>query len=452
MSQSGSEPGEVDANGNANDGRTDRGRWAAGPLLAPLASAGLALAALDAGSFLGLASALTVDAALAAGAAMESRSLRHTLPQVTRRAVGQCALGVERDITIDLHNPSGRRLKMTVRDDAPTGWAREDLHVVLEPYARATKTYRTRPPRRGTHLFGDLHVRVDGRLGARTFVEPAREEVRVYPAIASGKSALKMQSLMELGARTVRRTGGAGEFAHLREYVSGDAYRDVDWRATAKRHRPITRTYQHERSQHVMLAIDLSRLMGAELDGLTKLDHAVSAALLLAFAALKNGDRVGVVLFSDVVHHFVPPGRGRAQYKRILDATFDARVGDAAVDFGRLLYFVRSRVKRRCLFVLFSDLLDEDHADHMIEHARLLRQRHLPLCVTTHDAVTERLVKAPLRRADDVYLRAAAIDLTRERRAVRLRLKQMKVPLVEAPANELALRAVSAYLSVKRRL
>lgn len=263
--------------------------------------------------------------------------------------------------------------------------------------------------------------------------------------------AARLGDLRSVGFRNVRRVGGGGEFDQLREYVRGDPYRDLDWKSTAKRLRPVTRVYQQERSQQVLIAIDAGRMMATRLGDISKLDHAINAALLLAYVALRQGDRVGLVVFADVVKSFVPPKRGPAQYRRILEALYQVEAEVAYVDFRRLVEFVQIRVPRRALLVMFSDLLDETHARPLVEHAALLRRKHLPVCVTMHDPVAEEIADRPAHRPDEVFRRAAAADVIAEREALKAHLQKSAVGLVEAPPGELAVETVNRYLEIKAR-
>lgn len=438
--------------------RRKRQKLVPGSRLVALAAGGLPLALLDGGTGIGLGVALAYDAVLVAGAAVESRRLARRAPAVERHMDARLVVGVENRITIKLHNPHAQRVKVTVRDDLPPGWEAtpSELTVDLPGFARRELTYTVVPLKRGRFRFGDLHLKLEGaaRLGASIVSVEAGEDARVFPNVLGPRRyelAARLGDLASVGFRSIRHSGGGGEFEQLREYVSGDAYRDVDWKSTAKRQRPVTRVFEQERSQIVLLAIDAGRMMATKLGAITKLDHAINAALLLAWVALRKGDRVGLVVFGDQVHGFVPPGRGPGQYRKLLDALYAIEAEETFVDFRRLVEFIQVRARKRALLVLFSDLLDEAHAMPLAEHAILLRRRHLPVCVTMHDPVAESLADASCADARAVYERAAAADLLAERAAVKAHLRKRGVGLVEAPPGELAVATVNRYLDIKAR-
>ena len=373
-------------------------------------------------------------------------------------------LGVESGVTVRVHNPTPRTLRIVLRDETPETFriAGEELAIDLPPFSRRALSYRATPLHRGRVRFGDVHVRAEGsaRLGSWVFRIPATVEAKVYPDVLGAKRfdlATRLHDLRSLGFRSVRAVGGGGEFEQLREYVSGDPYRDLDWKSTAKRQRPITQVFQQERSQLITLAIDAGRVMATRMNDhpdeipLTKLDHAIKAALLLAYVALRQGDRVGVIVFDDAVRAHVPAGRGLSQYRAILEALHAVQARLSFVDFRRLTEFVQVRVPKRSLFVLFSDLLDDAHARPLADHARALRRKHLPICVSLTDPVALRFADAQAPSLDALYRRAAAADLLADREAIRATLTKSGVAVVESSAADLAVATVNKYLEIKAR-
>jgi uncharacterized protein (DUF58 family) len=406
------------------------------------------------GALLGLA----CDVVLATLAWLDSRPLLRRIPEVERIIEHRVLLGVPHRVVLQLHNPTGARVRGTVRDDhpAPLRADRAELELDLLPHGRRQLFYEVCAERRGQFEFGDVHFRLEGRLGlgARLCAVSAAAEVRVYPNLRGPRRyelAARLGALHSVGVRNRRQLGDGGQFEELREYVPGDPFRDLDWKASAKRRRPITRVHGKEQSQTVLLALDAGRLMATQLDSLTKLDHAIHAALLLAWVALRASDRVGILVFADQVLSYVPPAHGSAQYGRILDALFAVEAKPTYVDFKRLAQFVRTRVPRRALFVLFSDLLDDSQGLPLVAAAPQLRGKHVPLCVTLSDPSAAALARAPVASAADAYRRAAAADVLAERAGAKLRLGKAGIGLVEASASELAVATVNRYLELKRR-
>jgi uncharacterized protein (DUF58 family) len=389
-----------------------------------------------------------LDRSLALGAKLDVR----------RYPKGRLHVGVENRLVVRIRNLAQRGVSLTVRDDVPDGFTSkgETYDLRLKGFRQAEKTYLATPPKRGKFSFGDITVRAHGPLGLASVERayPASLDVRVYPDMR-GASRLLLASaardLANLGLRRLRRDGAGSEFARLRDYVQGDSMRDVDWKATARRRRPVTRVHETERSQTVILCVDAGRSMAAKVDALTKLDYAVNAALFLAFVAIKNGDRVGVVVFADGVRSFLPPEAGRRQYRRIVDALYGAEAALTFVDYHALFRELSQRARKRSLVAVFTDLLDEQQARSMVAPLHRMAHRHVPVCITLRDQAVEDLVRARPAEVDDAYRQAVAHELLEEREHLKSVIARDGVHLVDAPPSELTLAAVNRYLEVKRR-
>ena len=400
--------------------------------------------------------AFVLDGAVLALAFWESRALRARLPAVQREAPARLALGEDNVITLQLHNAEATGLRGRIVDDAPESFVctPAELSFELGPRESRALSYRVRVQRRGQYRFGSLHLRADGSLGlgALIAIQPLAAEVRVYPSPRGPQRyelALRRGTLSGVGVRRAGRQGGAGELDQLREYVPGDAPRDLAWKASAKRLHPITRVHSQEQSQTVMIALDAGRLMAAPLGELRKLDHAIHAALLLAWVALRAGDAVGVVVFEQDVVSYLLPARGRSQYRRILERVYAVEPGDAHVDFRALTSFVRRTVPRRSLVMLFSELFDESQVLPLSAELPKLMPKHLPLCVTLRDPMTSQLAQASATHAQQVYLRAAAADLMAERALTKRQLMRAGVQVLETTVQEMSVQTVNRYFEIK---
>jgi uncharacterized protein (DUF58 family) len=402
--------------------------------------------------------ALLLDGVVLGIAYRESRISRARFPSLRRNAPARLSLGDDNAIVLQLRNHEPTRLRGRIVDDAPEPFlcTPAALSFELAPLEQRELSYNVRVQRRGQYRFGALHMRIEGPLGlgAVIAIQPAAADVRVYPSPRGPQRyelALRRSTLSGVGIRRAGRPGGAGELDQLREYVPGDALRDLAWKASAKRLHPITRVHGQEQSQTVMIALDAGRLMAAPLGELQKLDHAIHAALLLAWVALRAGDAVGVVVFEQEVVSSLLPARGRSQYRRILECVYAVEAGDGQVDFRALTSFVRRMVPRRSLLLLFSDLFDESQVLPLTAELPKLRPKHLPLCVTLRDTATSQLAQAKATRAQQVYLRAAAADLVAERALTKRQLMRAGVQVLETTAQEMSAETVNRYFEIKRQ-
>lgn len=328
--------------------------------------------------------------------------------------------------------------------------------IELLPGTRRKVTYMVTPIRRGDYRFGDVHMRVESSLKLATMhvVQPAGEVAKVYPNVQSVKAlglASRLNDLQLLGLKSVRREGGGGEFEKLRDYVAGDSYRDINWKASARKRKPITQVYEAERSQNVMICIDAGRLMASRTGELSKLDHAINAALLLAYTAIKGDDRVGLIVFADGVRTFLAPGKGKAQYRRILQSLYGIESDLCHVDYQAFVTFLLGRVRKRSLVALFTDLHDEHHSRPLVDYTRLLLPRHLPLCVTMADSHLQGVRHHIPDDIDGVFDRAVATELLREREILKSELTRLGAHVIDRPPEDISVDTINAYVDLKRR-
>jgi uncharacterized protein (DUF58 family) len=316
--------------------------------------------------------------------------------------------------------------------------------------------YYVRPKTRGRFAWGPIHLRYRSLLGLwelRRRVEAAGV-VRVYPNLAAlHRYHLLAQThrLDVLGIRKVRLRGGAWEFESLRDYVFGDDTRLIDWKATARRRKPIVRNQEAERNQTVLILVDCGRLMNAEVDGVAKLDHAVNTTLMLSHIALARGDRVGLCTFSHKVHAWVPPRPNLGQNRLITEALYDLRGDFTETDHGRCLRLVRSRYPKRALLVLLTDFVDAATAADMVAHLQLASRRHLVLFVALGDPFLARAARARPVEPLDGFRMAAAVELLHDRREVLERLRQLGAHVLDAEPAAVTAPLINRYLEITFR-
>ena len=316
--------------------------------------------------------------------------------------------------------------------------------------------YQVRPPHRGAFQVGPLDLRVwrPGGWWMRQVRIPVLDGGRVYPdvlAVRRYQLTLRRGMPIRPGQRRGRPPGAATSFAGLREYLPGDDYRRINWKATARSERPIANELEAERGQQLLLVLECGRLMTAPAGDLSKLDHAVNAALLLAWTAQHHGDRVGLVTFTDEVHGYVPPGSGPAQMTRLNEALYAVRPEYVEPDFGAPLAFLAGRVTRRSLVVLLTDVLDAGASRDLLTQALWMARRHLVLVVAMADPALLAVQRAPVGSATGAYEWAATEELLASRRATFDQLQRGGVLCLDVEAGRLSPALVERYLEIKER-
>jgi uncharacterized protein (DUF58 family) len=414
---------------------------------------GIAVAALW-----GWRGALTIDLALLLLCGLDyNLNLKGGEFQAERICPSHVSQGIPLKIEILLKNLGSSTRKVQVRDQPPIGWEPAPvLNGVVGGKSTLQLGYELGGPQRGVHTFGDLSLRVQGPLGLvlRSIQFPAAEDLKIYPRLQPLRYpdlATYRRVAYHWGLRPTRWRGEGREFESLREYVDGDDPRKIHWKATARFDRPIVQEYETEKNQIVMVLLDAGRLMTAISDDKTKLDHALEAAVQLTHAALSGGDQAGVLAFADNVISFVPPKRTPEQLHRILEEMLSLRPRLVEPQYEQALLWLRSRVRRRSLVVIFTDLLDEIASENLLGAVALLRPLHLPLCVAIREAEWDRLLGSAPSEAQGVYERAVLQELLRQRSKALGRLVQKGALALDLPPSRLSMGTLERYLEVKRK-
>jgi uncharacterized protein (DUF58 family) len=347
------------------------------------------------------------------------------------------------------------RLRDQVPDQAEARPAQ--LAATLAAHSRVTLTYELLTQQRGDAAFGDLTYRVLGPLGLawRQRRLPARQDVRVFPHLANWKAAdlAQRQALLRQdGSHRYRWRGSGTQFESLREYSAEDDIRWVDWNATARAQRPISRNYEVERHQQVILLVDASRMMSTYCGSRTKFDVVLEAAVLMARAALDQGDAVGLVLFTDQVDAYLHPRRERTRIAAIMDLLYARQPRLVEPNFEMALNLAAGRNPRRSLMILLTDVMVIEAARRMAGYVRRLASRHLPLVVTIADETLEQLELLEPKTAQELYQVGVANELVLERVELLEQLRRGGAAVLDSPADQVAARTIECYLELKRRL
>jgi uncharacterized protein (DUF58 family) len=320
----------------------------------------------------------------------------------------------------------------------------------------AEASFPVLPRRRGTHRIERLWLRWRGPLGL-VRVQSVRElglEVAVVPnAAAVRAAALRIFGLQgsRAGMKVEQYLGDGSEFESLREFVPGFDPRAMNWKATARHRRLLVQQYRAERDNQVVVAFDTGRLMAEPLGGIPRLDHAVTAGLLLAYFGVRTGDRVGMFAFDSRVRLFVPPAAGLAAYRRIQARSAELEYSTEEPNFTLGITGLLTRLTRRSLVVVFTDFADSVSAELMADNLDRAARRHLVLFAALRDPELEAAAGAVPSDLDALHRAVVAGDLVRDRLRVLRRLRLAGVRCLDAPPGRAAASLVQHYLEIRRR-
>ena len=397
-----------------------------------------------------LAGAIAVLAALDLATA-----LRLPAPGLARRVAASLAVGVPSEVQLRVVNASGLRLRCEVHDHHPASFECEGLPrtLALGPRQWAELAYQARPVARGEAKFEKAELRVFSPLTLWQITRRVGEEtpVRIYPnfrALAKYSLLATDNRLSQIGVLQVRRRGEGMEFHQLREYRQGDSQRAIDWKATSRTQRLIAREYEDEKDQRVLLVIDCGRRMAAKDDELSHFDHTLNAALLLAHVAARQGDAVGMMTMGGV-SRFSEPRKSVAAVNAILNRAYDIEPTLAVPDYELAAREIMTRVRRRALVILMTNLRDEDD-DTLLRAINLLKNRHLVVLASLREAILVRALSARVDSFDRAVTHAAAADYLAQRTRVFRRIGASGVITLDVEPERLPIALVNRYLELKR--
>jgi uncharacterized protein (DUF58 family) len=376
-----------------------------------------------------------------------------------REMPAKWSVGEPNSIRVEIGNYGEYPARVVARETPPPGFAGERRppgHVVVPPFGHVDVEFSFTPAERGLYEFGEVGVRTLGPLGLAGWqgVLPTSEDVRVYPDIRAVRSYALLRrrgALRQIGVRTAKYPGSGTEFESLREYRPGDDYRDMDWKATARRDQPIVRSFEAERSQTLVLAVDAGRLMTPRVGSLTRLDRAVNAALMLAWIATRGDDFVGLLVFGREVQAWLPPRKGARQFRAVLEALYAVKPSLEEPDYDGALKYLAAHLHKRSLVVMFTELAGEEASERLLTTLMAMVTRHLPLVLTQRDRDLEALTTS---RPDDehaVFEAAVAEDLLRDKSAALAMLNARGAMAIDVDPDRLSVAAVDRYLDVKSR-
>ena len=374
------------------------------------------------------------------------------------------SLGVRSKVTVELQNFGGRSVFARITDETSRPLRREPPVVEIAAPARGTASaeYEILPAQRGDLPIGRLFVRYQSalHLAERWAVAETAAAVRVLPNIEQAKQ----QTLYLIRTRQVamerrrRRLRGLGrEFESLREYRTGDEFRNISWTATARRSKLITRVFQVERSQTVWIVLDAGRLLreqilrSGESLRLSKLDYAVDAALSLAQVAMHSGDRVGLLAYGREIQQNLNAGRGAPQLHAIVESLALVRPELYEADHGRAARTLLTEQQRRSLIVWITDLAETAGTPDVVEYALQMTRRHLVLFAAVGQPdLADRVAHRP-ESEEEMFRYIAAIEIVQRRELLLRRLRQRGVLAMEIMPGALATQLVNQYLDIKDR-
>ncbi|MBS1936028.1 MAG: DUF58 domain-containing protein, partial [Bacteroidetes bacterium] len=359
---------------------------------------------------------------------------------------------------IDIENFYDFRVYVEVIDEVPEQFQLRDILFHVNIAARQSKAiqYKLRPVKRGEYGFGYLNVYVSSPVSLikRRFRVGVPVNVPVYPSYLQMRRYQLLaisNRLSEAGIKKIRRIGHSMEFEQIKEYVQGDDYRTLNWKATARKGQLMVNHYTDEKSQQIYCVIDKGRVMKMPFDGLSLLDYAINASLVLSNVALIKQDKAGLITFSEQIGTFLAADKRASQMQSILEVLYNQKTRYLESDFERLYTFIRSRVTQRSLIIIFSNFESLSGMKRQLPYLRKIAQHHLLLIVFFENTELKQLTQKEATDIESIYTKTIAEKFAFEKKQIIKELKQYGILSILTEPQNVTVNTVNKYLELKAR-
>lgn len=366
--------------------------------------------------------------------------------------------GDENKIIISLQNFYTFPINLRIFDEIPHQFQRRDLefNLTLKAGEKKNLIYFLRPVKRGEYSFGAVNVLISSPLGfiSRRFKFSNDKLVPVYPSyIQMRKYELLAisQNLQNTGIKKIRRIGHNQEFEMIKEYVSGDDFRTVNWKATARRNKLMVNQYQDERSQQVYSLIDKGRVMQMPFEGLSLLDYAINASLVISNIAIKKSDKAGLVTFQDRISTLLPASKRNNQMSAIQETLYNQKTAFLETDYSALYMGLRRNLSQRSLLLLFTNFESLTGLQRQLPYFLKLSQQHLLVVIFFENTELKQLIDKDAENLKSIYHKGIAEKLAYEKKLIVKELQKHGIQSILTPPQKLTVNTINKYLELKAR-
>lgn len=366
--------------------------------------------------------------------------------------------GDDNEVNIRVESIYSFPVRLEIIDEIPPVFQRRDVLFRLKLAMGEGKNirYKLRPTERGVYSFGHVRVFASTPIGLvqRRFTLCQPCDVKVYPSylMLTRYELLAMSNnLAEMGIKKIRKVGNHTEFEQIKDYVSGDDFRLINWRATARTSRLMVNVYQDERSQQVFNIIDKGRVMQQAFRGMTYLDYAINASLVLSYIAMRKEDKAGVVTFSDHFEDFVPASRRTGHMQNILEMLYRQQTRFAESDYSALVAEVNQHITKRSLLILYTNFANRISMERQLPYLLQLNRRHRLLVVFFEDHEVKDYLATRSESDEEYYRHVVAEQFAYEQRLIVSSLKQRGILALLTTPEALSVDVLNKYLEIKTR-
>lgn len=366
--------------------------------------------------------------------------------------------GDDNPIEISLQNNYNFKSTIKLIDELPFQYQKRDFEIdtILDTQERKKISYTLRPLERGEYYFGHLNLYTSSPINliSRRFQFGNNAMVPNYPSFLQLKKYMLLafsNKIFEYGLKKIRRIGHTMEFEQIKNYVQGDDLRNVNWKATAKSNQLMVNQYQDERSQPVYSVIDKGRVMKMPFEGLSLLDYAVNAALVISNVALKKQDKAGIFSFSRKVENRVVAERRPSQMNTILETLYNLNTDFAESDFSRLYVDVKRHLNQRSLLLLYTNFETLDALYRQLPYLKAISKNHLLVVIFFENTELQKLTKKTALNTYDIFEKTIAEKFIYEKKLIVNELQKHGIQSILTAPEHLTINTINKYLEIKAR-
>ncbi len=375
-----------------------------------------------------------------------------------RDTLDKLSNGDDNPVQIVLENQYLFPVRISVIDELPFQFQVRDKEFKLNIDSGKSKTieYDLRPVKRGEYSFGAVNVFVKSPIGfvQRRYRFSQDMMVPVYPSFMQMRKyellAISNQ-LTDAGIKKIRRRGNNAEFEQIKEYVAGDDYRTINWKATARKNKLMINQYQDEKSQQVYSAIDMGRIMRMPFEGLSLLDYAINSSLVISNIAMLKQDKAGIITFSNRVQAILPADRRNAQLRKILELLYNQKTGYLESDYEHLYATIKTKINQRSLVLLYSNFESLSGLQRQIKYIRRLAKDHLLVVIFFENTELRSFIEKPARSTEEIYNKTIAEKLAYEKKLIVKELEKYGIQSILTAPQQLSVNTINKYLELKAR-
>lgn len=349
-------------------------------------------------------------------------------------------------------------VNMDIIDEIPVIFQRRDIlfKIKIKAGGREVVRYKLRPTKRGEYGFGNILLYITTKIGlvSRRIKCATPMNIAVYPSYIMLHQYEFMaihNNLTELGIKKIRRIGHNTEFEYIKEYIKGDDYRTINWKASARRHYPMVNIYQDERSQQIYNIIDKGRIMQNSFQGMTLLDYAINASLVLSFVAIRKDDKAGLATFAEDFETFVPASKQTSQMQQIQDSLYRQQATFGESDYSSLYVHINKYINKRSLLIIYTNFDTIIGMERQLEYLRQLARRHVVLVVFFEDTELKKFATKRPTSIEGYYQQVITDKFIFEKQHVIAKLRQHGIYSLLTEPDKLSVNVINKYLEMKAR-